>query len=224
MSTPSSQFYNQNAAELAEQYQSKSFMQVHSDWAHLLPGLFKSPDKLTKHELAVLDVGAGSGRDIGYLAAQAKIHLSESHSSQYFVAVEPAAELRRLGQANTQELSVNWLDDAMPKLTAIKALDKQFDLILLSAVWMHFEPQHRAEAMASLTSLLKPQGLLVMSLRHGQTEQELRSRAMHHVEASEVLALANNNLLSTMLVTDLNQDQLGRSHVQWQTVVLQRGA
>ncbi|MCU8029519.1 hypothetical protein L5M51_07075 [Shewanella sp. SM73] len=55
-------FYNDHAEILAAQYLSKTFEEVHSSWLHHLLPL------LTKNTLSILDVGAGSGRDVHYLA------------------------------------------------------------------------------------------------------------------------------------------------------------
>ncbi|WP_299265239.1 hypothetical protein [uncultured Psychrosphaera sp.] len=56
------QFYNDNANKLAEQYLSKTFEQVHQSWSQLLPSIINNPNA------RILDLGAGSGRDVKYLA------------------------------------------------------------------------------------------------------------------------------------------------------------
>ena len=33
--------------------------------------------------------------------------------------------------------NVTWLDDSLPELSRLRALGHRFDLVLLSAVWMH---------------------------------------------------------------------------------------
>ena len=50
-------FYNENATELAQQYLSTSFDQVHQSWHQLLPAIINNPNA------RILDIGAGSGRD-----------------------------------------------------------------------------------------------------------------------------------------------------------------
>ena len=104
-----------------------------------------------------LDVGAGSGRD----------SLALAERGWDVVAVEPAAELRRLGEAATAHRSIHWVDDAMPDLSEIRKLSYRFDLVLVSAVWMHLPHSSRERAFRILTELLAPSGLLVITLRHG---------------------------------------------------------
>ena len=109
--------YSQKAKAFYDQYQSLTFEKVHQDWLSFLEG---------QSGLA-LDVGAGSGRDARALAAQ----------GWDVVAVEPAAGLRELGQGATRSQSIHWVDDQLPDLGKIRKLSYRFDLILVSAVWMH---------------------------------------------------------------------------------------
>jgi SAM-dependent methyltransferase len=99
-----------------------------------------------------LDVGAGSGRDAGWLAAR----------GLEVVAAEPTAAMRREGAR--LHPAARWLDDRLPDLAAVHRLGLAFDLILLSAVWMHIAPPHRPRAFRKLVTLLKPGGRLIMTL------------------------------------------------------------
>jgi len=45
-----------------------------------------------------------------------------------------------------------------------------FDRVILCAVWQHLCDEERARAMPNLARLLAPDGLLIMSLRHGPDE------------------------------------------------------
>jgi SAM-dependent methyltransferase len=190
-------YYSKRAESLSAQYDEVSFTDVHSDWlSHL-------PDKGW-----ALDVGAGSGRDAAFLADKG---LS-------VVAVEPAEGMRLLARNNNPQPNIHWLDDTLPELQKVFALQIKFDLILLSAVWMHIAPSYRERAFRKLSSLLKPNGKLVISLRHGECHDE---RVMYQVSASEQAQLANKFGLSYELATSVAvTDKLGRDDVSWQTVVL----
>jgi len=85
-------FYEQNANQLMEQYQSVAFERVHQSWQSFWP---LTGDK-------VLDVGAGSGRDAKWMAEQ----------GCEVIAIEPCHSLRELGNQFTGH-SVTWLDDAL---------------------------------------------------------------------------------------------------------------
>jgi SAM-dependent methyltransferase len=208
------QFYNNNATELAQQYLSKTFDEVHKSWSQFLPSIIENPNA------RILDLGAGSGRDSKYFAELAANTHNEKNNIQ-ILAAEPAKELSIIGQKTTQGLNIKWLEDSLPALSNVTQQEISFDLILLSAVWMHIPPSDRARSIRKLANLLKPGGKLVISLRHGQTEQECKQRKMHHVCADELKQLATDVGLFTKLETAKEEDKLGRNHVFWQTVVLQ---
>lgn len=193
-------YYNRHAEQLADQYDSLEFEQVHRDWLKLIP-----------NEGMALDVGAGSGRDARYLAC----------NGYNVVAVEPAAELRERAQAysaSTPESChpIHWLDDSLPELNHVHKLQTKFDLILLSAVWMHIAPSQRQRSFRKLSSLLKPNGKMVVSLRHGPSPDE---RTMHPVSADELAQLAQQQGLS-FRVLGPSDDSLGRAEVGWETVLM----
>ena len=191
-------FYSENADSLASQYDSISFESVHSDWLKLLPT-----------NGTALDIGAGSGRDARYLFDRGlKVH-----------AIEPATNLLLAAKRNSSEHDITWYQDDLPNLNQIKALDAQFDLILLSAVWMHLSPDERVASMKTMASLLSAAGRLVITLRHGKFRD---GRTSFPLSADDVCVLAKQNGLSVLLKTDLEGDQLGRSEVVWETVVLGR--
>ena len=135
------------ARVLAEQYESVSFESVHAPWMELLP---KTPAQ-------VLDIGAGSGRDAAWLAQE----------GYTVTAVEPVAEMRAQAQFLHAGATVHWRDDRLPGLNATRALGQEFELVLLSAVWMHLAPVDRPEALSNLAALMAPGALLMITLRHG---------------------------------------------------------
>jgi 2-polyprenyl-3-methyl-5-hydroxy-6-metoxy-1,4-benzoquinol methylase len=189
-------FYNEHAADLFEQYESASFEQVHEDWLHLFPTTG-----------SVLDIGAGSGRDSAYMA---------SKGLKVF-AVEPASSLRALAATNHTAPNIIWLDDALPKLSHPAILNTNYDLILLSAVWMHLSASEREICIHQLCSLLGPNANLIITLRHGEAGDQ---RIMHPVSYSEIESLlASTKFICTLLNKSGNKtDLLGRKNVSWQTV------
>lgn len=195
-------FYHQNAPSLAESYQQLSFEDVHSSWKPYWPttGDGQQPAR-------ILDIGAGSGRDAKWFA---------EHGGEVF-AVEPASSLRQLGREHTEGLEVTWLDDSLPELKKVIDLGMRFDLILVSAVWMHIAKSQRKRAFRKLANLLASNGKLVISLRHGGFDDE---RVDHGVSVEELELLAKDHALQVCLKTDLDADAMGRGDVQWQTVVL----
>lgn len=196
-------YYQRHATELATRYQQVSARAVHCNWLTLLePWLVAAPRRL-------LDVGAGSGRDAAFLAG-----LHQGHS---VVAVEPCQALALQGQCHTREAAVAWVNDAMPALSRVTGT---FDLILLSAVWMHLPPESRPLALARIHELLSPDGYLVLSLRLAISEQDMRERAMYPVAADEVELLVLREGMTLLHVSEPQGDALARTGLSWQSLII----
>ena len=187
-------FYSQNAPSLADLYNSVPFGTVHASWLHLMP----------PQDSHVLDVGAGSGRDAKWFAV---------HRRQV-VAVEPCAELRTLG-TQYAATNVRWLDDSLPKLTQVQRLNLRFDLILLSAVWMHIPPADRSVALKTLSQLLRPGGILVIIVRETPFDD---GRPFYPNKPEKLRAAAKKFQLEPILEAP-STDHLGRPEIAWRTSV-----
>jgi SAM-dependent methyltransferase len=195
----STHYYNQHAEALSSQYNAIEAEAVHRGW---------SAEHLSDKPGFACDIGAGSGRDANWLAAR----------GWDVVAVEPSSEMRELAEGQSHP-NVTWLDDTLPRLEKLRALGHRFDLILLSAVWMHVPPggKARERAFRILTELLKPSGVLVITLRHGSEEVENTERGFHKVPAEELLEYAKSRAVA--LTGQFKEPDQMRKHVNWETLV-----
>lgn len=184
--------YGKDAEALAQQYEEVPFERVHG---HLLPWLPSAPGR-------AVDIGAGSGRDAAALAAR----------GHEVVAVEPTPELRQVGRRLHGDAPITWFDDALPHLPRLRGT---FDLVLLSAVWMHLDGRERVDGMRRLAELTGPGGRVAMTLRHGPPPA---GRRMFAVSAAETIALAER---SGLVAVDQGEapDWLARPGVRWSTLV-----
>jgi len=189
-------YYEQHAARLVEQYESVPTQDVHTGLIDILP-----PAGAT-----VLDVGAGSGRDAAWFAA----------NGYDVVAVEPSDAMLAHARKLHPSSRIHWISDSLPDLANVRRLGLSFDLILLSAVWMHIPPAARQRSLRKLATLLAPKGRIAISLRLGPPDTE---RAMYAVSLAELTGLAQQFGLR-IVRTDDSQDKLGRSEVSWTNVVL----
>jgi hypothetical protein len=84
---------------------------------------------------------------------------------------------------------------------------------------MHVPPgsQARERAFRILTELLKPSGVLVITLRHGSDEGENTERGFHEVPAEELLEYARNRAVA--LTGRFSEHDQVRDHVSWETLV-----
>ena len=136
------------------------------------------------------------------------------------VAAEPADELRNLAKAHSHN-SVTWCSASLPALTALPQTPKTFDLILLSAVWMHLPKDERPPALKRLAELLSENGVMYISLRFGPNDE---ARPMHPVSYEELATLAKDNGLTARNLNPVpSQDGLNRDDVKWVTVEVVKG-
>ena len=159
--------YAEEAPELLKRYESISFADQHRSVIHLIPTV---PGR-------VLDIGAGTGRDAAGFAGL-------GHS---VLAVEPTAELRRGAMLLHPSPMIEWVDDSLPDLAAVRARGETFDAVMLTAVWMHLDELQRRRAMPNVAALVGNGGVMIMSLRHGPVPS---GRRMFEVSVEETIALA----------------------------------
>jgi SAM-dependent methyltransferase len=183
--------YGETAHSLVNRYEGLAFADVHRDILHLFP---TTPSR-------VLDIGAGTGRDAAAFA-------SLGHT---VAAVEPTPELRAHGQRLHGEAAIVWIDDSLPDLDKVHARGERFDLVMLTAVWMHLDPGQRERAMGRVAGLLRPGDLMTLLMRHGPVPE---GRRMFEISAAETSALAARHGLATIHDSE-RPPLLGGSEVWW---------
>ena len=198
--------YSANAEHYYSLYQSISADSVHGYLEQALANT---------QPTTALDVGAGSGRDANWLAAK----------GWQVTATEPAEALLKLAKQHSHE-KVIWCNAALPALANLPSPHKhqhqhqhqQFDLILLSAVWMHLPVDDRPAAIKRLAELLSANGRMYISLRFGPSDPE---RPMYSVSYEELQTLAAEHGLTARNLNPVpSKDGFKRSDVEWVTVEL----
>ena len=190
-------YYSANASALACRYNSLDPESLHASWSRLIPD---DPG-------IALDIGAGSGRDANWLAEK----------GWDVVAVEPCMKFQELAKS-ASHANVIWQDDELPELKSLRTAGHRFNLILLSAVWMHVLPKKRERAFRIISELLAPGGMLVFTLRQGADKQENLDRGFHPVSSDELEKLARQRALAQVFY-EASEDHLDRSNVRWETLV-----
>jgi len=132
--------YDERAGEFAEKYENCS------------GGIAEWFDVSFPRRCRVLDIGAGSGRDLA--------HLLEGGWEAF--GVEPSPGLIVEALRRHPELEGRLSQDSLPALSTIK--DQSFDGILCSAVLMHLSEEELFDSIFSLRRILKPGGRLLISL------------------------------------------------------------
>ncbi len=188
--------YDAEASRLTSEYERLSFEEIHSAVSDLLPD---TPG-------FILDVGAGTGRDAAWFAAK-------GHT---VVAVEPSTEMRKAGQERHHSSNIQWMNDTLPKLDQVFSSKLTFDLVWLSAVWMHVPKTQRDRAFRKIVSVLRPGGSVMVSIRVGPQPE---GRPMDPVTVADVETLAQRRGLQIVRVDHI-KDALQRPEISWDVVWL----
>ena len=193
--------YAEQADELVARYEAIDFTTRHAAVLPLLPAAPAS----------VLDIGAGSGADAAWLAER----------GYRVVAVEPTAAMRMRAMSLHPSPAIEWIDDSLPALRHVVALRRRFDIVMLTAVWMHLDAGERRLAMSAVAALVAPDGLLTLTLRHGPVPA---GRLMFEVSAEETIALAGEHGLAARLHIHAESIQAANraAGVSWSRLALDR--
>jgi 2-polyprenyl-3-methyl-5-hydroxy-6-metoxy-1,4-benzoquinol methylase len=182
------QGYGAEAPELLKLYEEIGFEDAHRGVFDLIP---PSPTD-------VLDVGAGTGRDAAWFAAR----------GDRVTAIEPTRKMRDGAMALHPAANITWIDDCLPELVSVRG--RTFDLVWMSAVWMHIDAAERAAMMPGVAALVRPAGAMMISLRHGPIPE---GRRMFEVSATETISHAKEAGL--MCVRDIEVESDARPGVLW---------
>ncbi len=191
----STRWYQKNAGQAADRYESVAAEEMNGWLKEFFP----------KKSGRILDIGAGSGRDAAWLAGL----------GHEVVAVEPSSEMRKEAKRRHPGLGIKWRDDSLPGLRNLSRQDP-FDLILINGVWQHIAKSDRKRAFRKAVNLLKPDGVLAISLRDGPDASD---RKVHAVSAEELESLARDHG-AFVVHQDEAKDGLRRKDVRWTNLVI----
>ncbi len=194
--------YAEEAEELFKLYENIPAADLHRAVLHLIP---TTPG-------SILDIGSGTGRDAAWFAAQ----------GHRVVAAEPTDAMRIPAMALHPSPRIEWLDDSLPDLALLGARGEKFDVVMLSAVWMHLDAQQRRQAMPNLAALVRAGGVMIMMIRHGPVPV---GRRMFEVWSEETIELAQTQGLHPVLNlrTESRQEANRLAGVTWTSLAFVRG-
>jgi SAM-dependent methyltransferase len=191
--------YAEEASELLKRYESVPAAEAHCAVLHLMSA---APSR-------VLDIGSGTGRDAAWFAAM----------GYRVIAIEPTDALRAGAMALHPSPAIEWLNDSLPDLAVLRGRGETFDLLMLTAVWMHIDAEQRRRAMPNLAALIATGGTVIMKLRHGPVPP---GRRMFEVSPEETIELALPEGLNPVLNqrAESSQAQNRAAGITWTTLAL----
>lgn len=191
-------YYEERSEILLRKYEQVSFEAVHAD---LLP-------LIGERTGSALDVGCGSGRDAAWLARH----------GWRVIAVDPSIAMLEGAKRIHRSLRIRWIKDGLPKLEKVASLGVTFDLVLLSAVWMHVPENRQAESAATVARLTAHGGIVNLTIRSGAGEPD---RGFHDTDVDLLAAtFAKHGVLPVNDVVD--DDIFAREGVVWRRLTYRR--
>jgi len=194
-------YYSDNAAQVAERYESV----VSNLSAHFADSFSKGGK--------VLDIGCGSGRDLGVLY---KLGFD-------CYGVDPTPEFVTIAQLKHPELVGRIELGQLPDLKIPFGGD--FDGVLCSAVLMHIDIAQLPATAAAIKSCLKQGGRLLYSVPSKRLDVVASNRDANGRLFIPDQASRLNSLFSDLGFKEIavwtNSDSMGRDAVEWVSVLLE---
>ncbi len=159
----------------------------------------------------VLDMGAGSGRDL--------LKLLEDGYDAY--GIDASEEMVAGAVAENSRLSDRLVTASLPAEKPF--FDGQFDGILCSAVMMHIPDEHLFDAAYSIRANLKEKGRLLFSVPLSRDDLDGESRCpdgrLFRIRPPEYYDLLFERIGFRKLSYSEDEDALGREGIRWGVMV-----
>ncbi|MGM0607445.1 MAG: methyltransferase domain-containing protein [Candidatus Muiribacteriota bacterium] len=192
-------YYEKNAQEIYNRYTS-----IKGGISNYFSEVFKKPS-------TILDIGAGSCRDMLRLQKQ-------GHNSY---GIEPSENLRALAIKNNPELEKKLKPGKLPLKDNL--FNIKFDAVICSAVLMHIPKEELFDSIFSIKKYLKENGLLLLSIPDkrpdiNENSRDNKERLFNNLESSYLELLLKRAGFSKQKEWK-NPDSMGRDEVTWLTML-----
>ena len=200
MDALTSDFYAKRAGRLA------------TDYAAVSPEFEARLSRAFENSRRILDIGCGSGRDLGFLLKKGKDAIGVDASQAMLSAAQFALE------ADGLRLDGRLLEAELPDLSRFG--EAAFDGVLCSAILMHLAEDKIFDAVYSIRRVLKPGGTLLVSVPASRNDVDPATRRDSHGRLFNDLPPAKLQLLFERVGFAVRKsavvaDSLGRDGIHW---------
>lgn len=186
-------FYNNNAQSYADTSNTVSMQKELNDFISRLP---QRDDRLK-----LLEIGAGSGRDLTYMLSQ----------GFDLTAIEPSQEMCKIIKENT---GITPLQEKAEELNFYQ----NFDGIYAVASLLHISKENLPDVFKRISAALKDDGQLMVTFKKGDGESfDGKQRFFSYFQPDELKKMLNENGFKDVVI-DVSVDMLQRQDTQWMTV------
>ena len=195
-------YYEKNAEKLVPRYESADMSDLNRYRNH-----FPSNGNL-------LDIGCGSGRDAAYFFSKGyDVIAVDASTTMIKHAIQKHPELR------------NRIKNTPFPFPNKELFKEKFDIIICIAVMMHIQDHSLFECIYQLRKLLKPNGLVLISIsnhRKNLDDDQRDNKGRLFIERQpEEYQLMFEKFGFTLTNRESNQDGLGRDDIKWTSLLFQ---
>ena len=191
-------YYNKSANKLYTSYENADMSPLHK---LLLSNIEPKGN--------VLDIGFGSARDLAFL-------LEKGFN---IWGIDPAEEFVNKAKQRFKNTNNRFIIASLPNLNVPVSFYRNFDAVILIALWMHLPREIYKDTVEVICSFLRPNAKVIISYsitaRVGETE-----RYFEEVDSRYLQELFENNGC-IKIVNSSNSDGLGNREITWITEVYQ---
>lgn len=192
-------FYETNVNLLISRYDSADMTMLHNQLLKYIPAKSR-----------VIDIGFGSGRDLTFL-----------QSAGYDIyGIDPVEEFVSQAKKRFPDIAGHFTAGSFLSVDCPLDWKNSFDAVISIAVWMHLKAYEHVFAIKTIKSLLKPNGVVVLSFSVGERDSD-DGRYFEPLALQDVIdEFAEAGF--TLIHSESTADSLGRDSIQWVTAVLKR--
>jgi SAM-dependent methyltransferase len=155
---------------------------------------------------SVLDIGFGSGRDLLFLK-----------DNNYDIwGIDPSEKFIINSQKKFPNLLNHFTEARVPFLYQELPFKKQFDAIIIIAMWMHLKLEEYEDVINSIVSIANSNSTIIISYSKGDRAED--ERYFENVDIDYITKQFKHHNF-TLIKSINNKDSLNRDALTWITVV-----
>lgn len=192
-------YYTTHSHDLLARYDAADMRQLHQLLIRHLPA-----------QADVMDIGFGSGRDLGFLAGE----------GFRIWGMDPTVAFVHNARKRFGNFPDHFITGQLPFTEPHENLKSRFDAVIVIAVWMHLNTAEYASAVEDVVSLLKADATVIISyctreraVDDGRCFEEVDPPLLNRLFESHGFALAERHC---------GADGLQRQEIEWVTVAYRR--
>ena len=193
------EYYNNESKDLILKYDKANMILLHNLLLKYIP-----------KQSTILDIGFGSGRDLSFLK-----------DNNYDIwGIDPSKKFLKHIQEKFPLIKEHFILGSVPFTQTSLKLSRQFNAVIVIAMWMHLKHSQYEDVVESIVSVLTDTSTVIISYSEGSRIDD--ERYFEDVDLDYITKLfTSKGFVLIEIVT--NKDSLNRDKLIWNTVIYKHG-